>query len=277
MPGSAESRTRIVQSRHNARVKELRAALRHPSGQTSVGLEGVHLVEEALRSRGAARQAGLQVETIFVREGAEHLLGALPQAALEEVPEVLVVAAEALESASTTESPQGIAALVTPPVWAPEALFRTGVPLVLVLDGLQDPGNVGTLLRSAEAFGATGVLALPGTANFWNPKTLRASMGSALRMPAVRIGEGEALALFAGHGLTVFAAGAQEAAEAAVCDLAVPLALLIGNEGAGLSPTLLAAAHRRVTLPCPGPVESLNAAVAGSILLYECSRQRRGA
>jgi TrmH family RNA methyltransferase len=147
--------------------------------------------------------------------------------------------------------------------------------MILVLAGLQDPGNVGTLLRSAEAFAASGVLLLPGTASPWNPKALRASAGSAFRVPAIAASETEALDLLAKHHVSAIAAVARAGTPIDTAPLAKACALLIGNEGAGLSDSLLAAATHRVTIPMPGNVESLNAAIAGSLLLYEAARQRQ--
>jgi TrmH family RNA methyltransferase len=265
--GTFRPQLRRIESRHNGRVKELRAALAR-SGRTPDGLiaiEGEHLVREALRSR-------LRFATIFLREdyspayelpGVEHLL----------------LSADIFASAVATEQPQGIAALVHAPPVSAEALFPATTPpllppLILVLAGLQDPGNVGTLIRSAEAFGATGVLLLPGTASPWNPKALRASAGSAFRVPMLAISEADALNLLRDRHVPALAAVAHDGVPVAQALLAESAALLIGNEGAGLSPALLAAAERRVTISMPGPVESLNAAIAGSLLLYEASTQR---
>jgi TrmH family RNA methyltransferase len=234
-------------------------------------LEGLHLVEEALRS-------GIEVQTIFVRTGSEPVLDSLDRGQLAHVPEILSVPEEVLRSAVTTEAPQGIAALAVAPVFTLERLFGLGLtPLLLVLAGVQDPGNVGTILRSAEAFGAHGVLALPGTANVWNAKSLRASMGSAFRLPVIAVDTEEAFKILRAHGVPSLAAVAPGQAGARVLgshDLRGSVALWIGNEGSGLTPEVVAACEATVTIPCPGPVESLNAAVAASVLLYEVSRQR---
>jgi RNA methyltransferase, TrmH family len=261
--GTLRPQLRRIESRHNPRVKELRAALSR-TGRTPDGLiaiEGDHLVREALRSR-------LRFATVFLRDG--YNTG-------YEFPgvEQLLLPADVFSSAVATEQPQGIAALVHPLPPSTDALF-TVTPLLLVLAGLQDPGNVGTLIRSAEAFGATGVLLLPGTASPWNPKALRASAGSAFRVPMLSIGEADALTLLRDRRVPAVAAVARDGVPVAQAQLAQPTALLIGNEGAGLSPALLAAADRRVTIPMPGTVESLNAAIAGSLLLYEAALQRRG-
>jgi RNA methyltransferase, TrmH family len=261
--GSLNTRLRLVESRQNPRVKELRAALsrtgRTPSGL--IAIEGEHLIAEAIRSQ-------LRIATIFLRDGYQ------PPFALPSDAEPLLLPSDVFSSAVATEQPQGIAALVHPPAFSMEALFAGADPLILVLAGLQDPGNVGTLLRSAEAFGATGVLLLPGAANPWNPKALRASAGSAFRVPALHATEPEALNLFDRHRIPAIAAVARAGIAVTKAPLAGPCALLIGNEGVGLSKILVSAAKHRVTIPTPGDVESLNAAIAGSLLLYEASRQR---
>jgi RNA methyltransferase, TrmH family len=262
MPAGALPVRRIA-SRHNPRVKELRAALAH-SGRTPAGLiavEGEHLIAEAVRSH-------LHFASIFLREGYTQ------RTDLPEDAEHLLLSPDIFASAAGTEQPQGIAALVHPPAFSPASLFR-GVALVLVLAGLQDPGNVGTLLRSAEAFAATGALLLPGSASPWNPKALRASAGSAFRLPGIQTTEEEALALLAKHHILTMAAVSRGGSPIEAAPLARPCALLIGNEGAGLSDRLVSAAQHRITIPMPGNVESLNAAIAGSLLLYEAARQRR--
>ncbi len=146
----------------------------------------------------------------------------------------------------------------------------------MVLAGLQDPGNLGTILRSAEAFGATGVLSLPGTVSAWNPKAVRASAGSVFRRAAAyRKRRGLLCAPEKGRRENSGPPPLHGAEPADQIDLAGPVALLIGNEGNGVPEELAAQADGAVTIPCPGPVESLNAAVAASVLLYEASRQER--
>jgi len=256
---------RLIASRHNPRLKELRSALAR-GGRTPAGLvaiEGEHLVAEAARS-------GLKFASLFVRQGDT------PAMPLPPADECLTLTREVFAYAAATEQPQGIAALVEPPPSTAEVLFAR-TPLLLVLAGLQDPGNVGTLIRSAEAFAGTGVILLPGTASPWNPKALRASAGSAFRLPLLSLGEQEALALLAQHGVATIAGVAREGASPEELPLDQACALLIGNEGAGLSQRLTGAAQHRVTIPMPGRIESLNAAIAGSLLLYETARRRKSA
>ena len=263
----------IIESKHNARVKRLRAALKaNESVDGLVALEGEHLLLEALRS-------GLELATVFVRAGREGLLRKLP---LDWSAQTVVLGEDVFLSATATDNPQGIAALVRPPKFVREDLLGTKTPpeecanagaLVLVAAGVQDPGNLGTLIRSAEAFGAAGVLALPGTVSAWNQKALRASAGSTFRLPVVA-GTIDDLRWLGSNGVELLAATMDGGATASEIDLQGAVALIIGNEGAGLSSELLALADRHITIPCPGPVESLNAAVAGSLLLYEAARQR---
>jgi TrmH family RNA methyltransferase len=187
---------------------------------------------------------------------------------------------EVFSSVVNTQHPQGIAAMFIPPIWTLESALleitsSKNIPLLPIAAGLQDPGNLGTLIRSAEAFGATAILTTPGTVSEWNQKALRASAGSVFRIPVVHIAAAEIAALKS-RGLRIFAAVANDvtAAPLANAELTQPCALMIGNEGAGLSADLLALADTRITIPTPGHVESLNAAIAGSLLLYEASRQR---
>jgi TrmH family RNA methyltransferase len=262
---------RSVQSKQNARVKELRAALLRPSrGEADlIALEGLHLVEEALRS-------GTRLQTIFVAQGHEHLLKTL-SAIDETATEILAVPREVLDSTVSTESPQPIAALAHPHHWPwTEVLAKKSgaSALIVVLSGIQDPGNLGTILRSAEAFDATGILCLTGTVSRWNPKAMRASAGSVFRLPVLASSETKAFQHLREAGIRTLAAIAREAEPLNEINLTGPIALFIGSEGSGLPPEIAAQCDARITIPCPGPVESLNAAVAASVLLYEASRQR---
>jgi RNA methyltransferase, TrmH family len=260
MKSVAERAPRRVESRQNGRIKELRAGLARGVRTPHIAVEGLHLIEEAVKS-------GLKLHTVFVRSGNEGLLEHLAVGSAE----ILIVTEDVFASAAMTEHPQGIAALVQAPEFTLNAIFD-GIPLVVVAGGLQDPGNLGTLVRSAEAFGATGLILLPGTVSLWNAKTLRASSGSAFRLPAIAMTADDAFAALRAHGVQVFATVARDGSGEP--DLRGPAALLLGNEGAGLPDEWLAVADARVTIPCHGRVESLNAAVAGSVLLYDAMRQR---
>jgi TrmH family RNA methyltransferase len=259
---------RIVQSKQNARLKELRKALAHPGKNERglVGIEGPNLVVEAMR-------AGLRVDCIFA--GGEDESAELGNGA-DEI-DILLVPRDQLRSILATESPQLIAALIEPRDWTWADLLdpKAGsAELIVVLAGIQDPGNLGTILRSAEAFGASGVICLPGTVNVWNPKAVRASAGSVFRVPVLNVDEEEAIERLRKAGVCVLSTAVEGAQSANEADLAGPLAIVIGNEGNGVPAELAAKADGALTIPCPGPVESLNAAVAASVLLYEAARQR---
>jgi TrmH family RNA methyltransferase len=255
----------VVSSRANTRVKQLRAAFQGHARLSGglVAIEGDHLLEEALRS-------GMVLKTVFVSER---------RTAPKIVPrsvEVLRLTDEVFASVVETQSPQGVAALIIPPIRTLEDVMGAAAPLILIAAGLQDPGNLGTLVRSAEAFGAAGVLTTPGTVSAWNQKALRASVGSVFRVPVVGV-TAEEVAALKQRGVRLLAAvGTEDAGVMAAQDanLAGACALMIGNEGAGLAAEWMEMADASVTIRCPGPVESLNAAVAGSLLLYEASRQR---
>jgi TrmH family RNA methyltransferase len=153
--------------------------------------------------------------------------------------------------------------------------IRSAVPLVLVVEGLRDPGNMGTILRSAEAFGATGVITTPRTVDPFSTKVVRASMGSAFRLPIVEKVEIEkAVKQMRAAGLTIIATSTRASRVVTEEDLARPAAILVGSEAVGLSEKALALADTCVRIPLIGPVESLNAAIAATILLYEAARQR---
>jgi TrmH family RNA methyltransferase len=269
MKSLAESGPRRVESRQNTRVKELRAGLSRGlrTAHNHIAIEGLHLVQEAVRS-------GLNLETVFLQEGHEGLLQQFPSRNAE----VLILPGDVFLSATMTEHPQGVAALVEAPQFAAQAMFPSPPrphPLLLIAAGLQDPGNLGTLVRSAEAFGATGMILLPGTVSLWNAKTLRASSGSAFRLPVVALPVEDAFNALRDHGVRIFAAVARGGDSEA--DLRGPSALLVGNEGSGLPEAWIAQADAQVTIPFTGAVESLNAAIAGSVLLYDAMRQRRKA
>ena len=258
---------RIVQSKQNARVKELRAALLRPAKNLGevVALEGINLLTEAVRS-------GVSLQTVFVAQGHETLLNGLK---LANSVEVLSLPEEVLASAVSTESPQPIAALARPSTWAWNDLLKHQPPLIVVLAGIQDPGNLGTIMRSAEAFGATGIISLPGTVSQWNPKAVRASAGSVFRMPLLTVSASECFAELSEAGVRSLAAMAHNAEPLDAHALSASTALFIGSEGSGLADEIASLCDARITIPCPGPVESLNAAVAASVLLYEAARQRR--
>jgi TrmH family RNA methyltransferase len=269
--GKPLDRLRPVAGRHNQRLKELRQAFRR-SELTDAGecaLDGVKLIEEALRS-------GQPVETVFFSESARPLAEKLlPQ--INSRTETVVLPDALFKSIVPSEAPQGVAALVKlPAFFAAQLLDRSGAGPLVVAAGLQDPGNLGTILRSAEAFGAAGVFLTEGTVSPYNSKVLRGSAGSIFRLPMMRLSSGELIPLLRSHGVRLVATTSHKGTPLPKASWALPLAIFIGNEGAGLPRELMHQMDETLVIPQSAQVESLNAGVAASIVLYEAARQGRG-
>jgi RNA methyltransferase, TrmH family len=246
--------------------------LRRRKGRERRGLalaEGVRLVEEALA-------AGVPVRGAVVSPALEGTpRGKTLKSTLAERGIRLVeVGTGELDELSDTEQPQGIVAVIEPREWSLVEVAIAPGSVVLVLDAVQDPGNVGTMLRTALALGAAGLVALKGTAELTNPKVLRGSMGALFRLPSVATTPEEFLSWRAERGLELWIAAAdgEPLRRSSDSSRRPGLALVVGNEGAGVSPPLGAAASRRVAIPLAPGVESLNVAVAAGILLYEVTR-----
>ena len=178
----------------------------------------------------------------------------------------------------STETPQGVAALVK---WKPAKLEDLLEPvndklLLVALGGIQDPGNLGTIIRSAEAFTARGVLVGEKTVSPFNPKVVRASAGSIFREPVVRVKLADTVATLKQAGVRVLATSSHKGKPLQEAKFSGPCVIVIGNEGAGLAPEILAKADELITIPHSERVESLNAGIAASIILYEAARQRAG-
>lgn len=255
-----------ITSKSNARVKALRASFSGRATQPGdlLGLEGEHLIAEAIRS-------GLVLETLFLREGSESTLDR-PSLSAIKPHTTQTLSRDVFASAVETASPQGIAATIFIPTLPPPS--KQPHSTVLILESIQDPGNLGTLIRSAEAFGARQIFLTPDTVNPWNSKAVRASAGSIFRMPIARAPLTHIATQLKQRGTILYAAVAQHADSISLFETTFEphSALMIGNEGAGLTTEALALAHHRVRIPCA--VESLNAAIAGSTLLYEALRQQ---
>src|SRR5579864_6277623 len=263
-------RLRAVTGRHNALIKEVRRAFARdeltPEGGCAV--EGVRIVEEAIRS-------GLHLRAVLVSQsGQTRAARLLPQLAAQ--VETLLLPDKLFTSVVPSETPQGVAALVRMKSYTLQDLFgaKTG-SLVVAVAGVQDPGNLGTILRSAEAFGASGVLLGENTVSAYNSKVVRASAGSIFRIPLVKQELGTALPGLREQGLRLFATSSHKGTPVHDAQLTPPLALLVGSEGAGLPREIMAQVDGVVAIPHSPKVESLNAGVAASIVLYEAARQRR--
>ncbi len=266
---SRDERWRRIQSPQHPLIKELRRAFAHGEA-TRAGLhaiEGVRLIEEAIR-------AGLKIHALIISESAEaRAARLLPQ--LSAHVERIAVPDAVFAGAVATETPQGVAALVKYKAFALDEVLRGPEPLLLVAVGLQDPGNLGTLVRSAEAFGAAGVLLAEKTVSQFNPKVVRASAGSVFRLPLVNVTLMPTLAELRARGIRRLATSSHQGTPIDQADLRGAVALFLGNEGAGLERAVLRAMDGVVAIPHSERVESLNAGMAAAIILYEAARQRR--
>lgn len=243
------------------------AASGRPTDDGLIVAEGPHLLEEALRGKW-------QIEQVFVtpeaRDRYDHILdNTLLQ---KSGCEIIEVSARAFASMASTETSQELLALLRPREWVWDDLACPAA-LIAVLDGVQDPGNAGSMVRSAEAFGATGVVFLTGCARVANGKLLRATAGSLFRMPFLEgLATSQLIASLRASKLKLYALATSGAMPLPEADLRTPCALAIGREGAGLSDEIVSEAQT-VRIPTAN-VESLNAAIAGAIALFSAQQQR---
>jgi RNA methyltransferase, TrmH family len=273
----------VISSRDNRWLKEFRVALRGglPTESGAVGVEGVRLAEEALSS-------GCRIGAVlFSESGRRHHARLAPYLDREEIAfPVLYTTDRLFEGIADTEHPQGVAALVEPRKFSFDEILAPALsgaaPLLVVLAGVQDPGNVGTILRTAAAFGATAAVTSAsgqsGTASPISPKALRASAGAALHLP-ILLGPALPILLARLHTSKIRTLATSSHSDSAALspwdvDWREPVALLIGNEGAGLPDEIERSASARVRIPMSSGIESLNAAAAAAVLFYEAARQR---
>lgn len=261
----------IVTSTANERLRWVRRLSGDRRARRREGLwvgEGVRLAEEVLRE-------GLPTRLWVLEEGWGAGGGREGQVRAEleaRGDEMLEVKRGLLRAVADTETPQGVVGVFAAPTWSAERVLAGEGPLV-ALDRLQDPGNLGTIARTAEGAGACGVLLGPGCADPGSPKALRASAGALLRFPAVRVED--PLALLLGTGRTLYATAGRGGAVYDQADLVRPFALLLGQEGGGLDPGWRGAADFLLTIPMAGRLESLNVASTAAVILFEAARQRR--
>jgi TrmH family RNA methyltransferase len=266
----ANARLRRIEGRHNALVKELRQAFSRGE-LTSDGycaIEGFRILDEALRS-------SLRFRAVFFSQSAaaraEKLLSQLGAQV-----ETLLLPDKLFASVVPSDAPQGVAALARWKKFSFEdVLARSKAGPLLAIAGVQDPGNLGTILRSAEAFGAGGVLLGEGTVSPFNPKVVRASAGSLFRLPVARARLSDVLGPLKELGVRLVATASHKGTPLDQADLSGPLAIFIGSEGAGLSCDLIKEMDEGVAIPQASQVESLNVGVAASIVLYEIMRQKQ--
>ncbi len=274
---SAQERLRRIEGRHNPLVKQLRQAFSR-SELTAAGdcaIEGLRILEEAIRS-------GLRFRAVFFRESAQDRAERLlPQIGAQ--VETLLLPDKLFDTLVPSESPQGVAALVRLKEFSlNDVTERLQVGPIVVLAGLQDPGNLGTILRSSEAFGSAGIVLGEGTVSPFNSKVVRASAGSVFRLPIVhRQGKTATTKLeevsekLRAQGVRLIATSSHKGTPIDQTDLKSPAAIFFGNEGSGLPRDLMARMDESIVIPHTPQVESLNAAIAASIVLYEAERQRQ--
>jgi TrmH family RNA methyltransferase len=271
-------------------VRRFRSLARHRLPNAGAGggstegqpilLEGPHLIEEAL-------SAGVTIEVAAVapqlvdqqREGGRGaMIRRLADRLARGGTRVVSAGTNVMAAMSPADTPSGLVAIARyEPAMLDAALGRGGgaAPLTLIAEGVQDPGNLGAMIRTAEAAGATGVVASGTSADPFGWKALRGAMGSTLRLPVVRVASvREAIECARRSGLRVVASSARADAPLFGADLRAPTAILMGGEGAGLPSDVLELADQVVAIPMQAPVESLNVAVAAGLLLYEAVRQR---
>jgi TrmH family RNA methyltransferase len=271
-------RMRRITSRQNPLVARYRAAARGRADDLLL-LDGAHLVADALDAGVHLREAAV-ADVADVADAAGHPvrraeIRALAARLTEAGVEVVAASAAVMDALSPVRSAGGIVALADRPSLDAGRMYGGGAPLVIVAVDVQDPGNLGAIVRVAEAGGATGLVAAGRSADPFGWKALRGSMGSALRIPVV-VGEhaDQAVADARRHGCRIVAAVPRGGRSLFDINLKVPAAVLIGGEGPGLPAALVDAADDRVTIPMQSPVESLNAAVTAALIVYEARRQR---
>lgn len=260
-------RPEAITSVHNPRVK-LWASLLERKGrerQQAYIVEGVHLVQEALHW-------GAEVESVLF--SAERGLPEQVAAVLPADIECVSVSEQVLAKCSDAQSPQPVAAVIRKTEPSADRLLDAKNSLVVVCDGIQDPGNLGAIIRSADAAGADGVVLGKGTVDLYNPKTIRSTMGSLFHIPVV---SADLPALFAqakAKGIRLVVTSLQATRTCFESDFTGPTWLVLGNEGQGVSPEAASLVDEHVIIPMPGRAESLNVAMAATVLLFEAVRQR---
>ena len=276
---SSPIRSRSIASPANSLLKVFRRALAEGSTRDGwVAIEGPRLIEEAIRCASAKEQTqtGHQcaVRSVLVSQSAARKFSTI----LKRIPrdaEVVQLPAALFATISQTETPQGIAALVELPGYALGDCLRREDAILLVACGIQDPGNLGTILRTSDALGVTAVLTAKGTVSLFNPKVVRASGGALFRLPVFATADfAKLMGELREAGVRTIAADSAAGVSIAEMDLRGRIALLVGSEAAGVSPEISRQASARARILMKPGVDSMNAAVAAGIILYEARRQR---
>lgn len=257
-----------ITSTSNPQVKKVIALMKKSGVRAEQGLfvvEGMKMFQELPAD---------WIDQVYISETFE---ASGPMDAVEKRCRPLVVSDRVFAAMADTCTPQGILALARQPVWTPEQMAGLSeCPFLLILEQLQDPGNLGTILRTAEAAGCTGIIMSRDTVDIYNPKVIRSTMGAVYRVPFFYSDRLEKTVMWLKEkGFLIYGAHLRGAVSFDCPDYTVPCACMIGNEGNGLSESLAALAHQRIRIPMEGKAESLNAAVSAALIMYEVYRQRR--
>lgn len=256
----------MITSLSNSKVQRVRALQAHAKERREAQafvVEGVRLAEEALKSSWPAE---LVFYTDKLSERGRAIIGAYGRRGIE----IEIVSPQVMRSISDTETPQGILVVLH----RQELVYSTTLDFVFIPDGVRDPGNLGSMLRTAAAAGVQLVFLPPGTVDAYSPKVVRSAMGAHFRLPMLEAGWQEIKSRLDRHRLEGYLAAAEGGMRYDQADLRHPLALIIGGEASGASPEADGLARHRVHIPMPGGGESLNAATAAAILFFEVLRQR---
>ncbi len=263
----------MITSAQNKVLKEIKALSRKKDR-----VKSGRFVAEGLRFVISAVEVGAEIDAIVYSDaiyrtddGSEFIKSLLNQ----EKYKVLEVEEKLFNELSDTHSPQGILAVVKQPEVNWDKIIKAN-GFVMILDRLQDPGNLGTIIRTADAAGADGVVLLKGTVDAYNPKVLRSTMGSVFEMPVLEgVSWEEVKDKLKTNGFTIAATALEDSVEYDSMDYTTSTALVIGNEANGISPEVLSESDVKVKIPIVGSAESLNAGVAAAVVMYEVLRQRR--
>lgn len=260
-----------VTSKDNKQIKSL-LSLNDPKvrkKEKAYLIEGVKMVEEALRDNAGVRQ--VIASPSLTRHHGRGIIRLAEDCGVD----LLWVSERLMDSVAESKTPQPVLAVVAMREWSETALLEHPAGMIVICHQLQDPGNLGTIIRTAEAAGASGVAVTPKTVDAYNPKTVRASMGSILRLPVARIADiGSFLGECTRKGFQTAALVLNGRSTHFSLDLTKPTVLILGQEGSGLDQDIMAAVEHRVRIPMAGTIDSLNVATSAAVILYEALRQR---
>lgn len=261
-------RYKEITSASNPAVKEaLKIKERKSDGRNDFLVEGPHILEMALES-------GFEIKRVFLTRSFRSKNEALLREMRENGCELIEATDRILSILADTETPQGVAAVVSYESCDIAGVSLSENPLVVVCDGIQDPGNLGTIVRTSDAAGADAVIVTPGTCDFLLPKVVRASAGSIFNIPVLSAGAEAVIKRLRERSVTIIISDARASKSVYEEDLSKPVAFILGNEAKGVSKGLRAKGDLLLNIPITGSAESLNVAAATAVFLYETIRQR---